>query len=191
MSAESASSDSVHAELPTDGHVVLVGLPGAGKSTVGRAVAKVLGRPFLDFDAEIERRTGQSVAQLFATEGERAFRRREVELTRELTGAPPMVLSPGGGWITNEGVLELVRPPGRVVHLRISLDGALARLARSRVVRPLLRTADPRATLAGLWEARERLYAQADLDLDVEVVDSQQVVEKVVALARNLTRGLG
>lgn len=102
-----------------------------------------------------------------------------------------MVLAPGGGWITNSGVLALVRPPGRIIHLRISVEGALRRLSRSRVVRPLLRTEDPEAAMARLWERREALYAQADLVIDVEVVDSQQVVAQVVALARNLTSGLG
>lgn len=177
--------------LPNDGHLVFVGLPGAGKSTVGRATAKTLGRPFLDFDAEIERRAGMSVSRIFSQFGESEFRKREVALTEELVAAPPMVLAPGGGWITNSGVIALVRPPGHIIHLKISIGGALRRLTRSRVVRPLLRTADPEATLGRLWEARAALYAQADLEIDVEVVDSQQVVAQIVALARNLTRGLG
>lgn len=177
--------------LPLDGHIVLVGLPGAGKSTVGKAVAKVLGRPFLDFDVEIERRTGKSVARLFAEEGESRFRARERALTVELAAAPPMVLAPGGGWVTNPGIMEQIRPPGRIVHLAISSAGALRRVSRSRNVRPLLKTADPLSTLDEILAKRAQLYAMADLVIDVEVVDSQQVVSKVVALARNLTPGLG
>lgn len=191
MTRGGASADERPRALPSDGHIVLVGLPGSGKSTIGRAVAKVLGRPFLDFDVEIERRTGKSITRLFAQDGESVFRQMEVDLTKELAAAPPMVLAPGGGWITNFGVLALVRPPGRIIHLRISVDGALRRLSRSRVVRPLLRTEDPEAAMTRLWERREPLYAQADLVIDVEVVDSQQVVAQVVALARNLTSGLG
>ena len=84
------------AGLQIDGHLVLVGLPGSGKSTVGRAVAKRLSRPFLDFDAELERRAGISVARIFAERGEAAFRGLEYSLTQELAAAPPMVLAPGG-----------------------------------------------------------------------------------------------
>ncbi len=190
-SALPASARPASARLPLDGHLVLVGLPGSGKSTVGRVVARVLGRPFLDFDLEIEKRAGRSVSRLFAQEGEPAFRAREVALTEELASAPPMVLAPGGGWITNVGVVALIRPPGRIIHLLISPDAALKRLTRSRVSRPLLRTADPEAAMNRLWETRAGLYAQADLVIDVEVVDSQQVVEQIAALARDLTAGLG
>jgi shikimate kinase len=174
-----------------DGHVVLVGLPGAGKSTVGRAVAKALGRPFLDFDVEIERRTGRSVARFFAEQGEAAFRALEVDLTRELAAAPPMVLSPGGGWVTNSGVMALLRPPGRIIHLRLSPAEALRRLSRSRVVRPLLQHADPAAAMQALWDARADLYNAADLVVDVEAVASQQLTEKIVALAHGRTPEIG
>ena len=173
------------------GHLVFVGLPGAGKSSIGRLVAKTLGRPFLDFDFEIERRSGKTVAALFAEFGEPAFRAREVALTREMVAVPPMVWAPGGGWVTNSGVLELVRPPGRIIHLRISPEAALIRLAKSRIVRPLLKRDDPQAAMHELWGRRAELYAQADLEIDVEVVDSQRVVQQVVTLARNLTTGLG
>ena len=174
-----------------DGHIVLVGLPGAGKTTIGRAVAKVLGRPFLDFDIEIERRAGKTVARIFAEEGEAAFRAWEVALTRELAAAPPMMLAPGGGWVTNTGVVDLIRPPGRIVHLRISPEAALRRLTRSRVVRPLLRTVNPKATISNLWDSRAQLYAEADVEINVEVVDTQRVVEQITLLARGLTPGLG
>jgi len=172
-------------------HLVLVGLPGAGKTTVGRLAARALGRPFLDFDIEIERRAGKSVAKLFATEGEAAFRLREIALTRELVAAPSMVLAPGGGWVTNPGVMSLFRPRGRIVHLRLSPKAAMRRVSRSRVVRPLLKTADPLATMNQIWAKRAELYEMADFTVDVEVVDSQQVVNQLVALARNLTSGLG
>lgn len=173
-----------------DGHIVLIGLPGAGKSTIGRSVATRLRRPFLDFDTEIERREGQSVARLFAALGEPAFRALEVALTRELSAAPPMVLAPGGGWVTSPGILELIRPPARIVHLRVSPAEALRRLSRARIVRPLLQGADPAARLEQLWQERAHLYALADLDIDVERVDSQRVIRAIVELA-GLTQGLG
>lgn len=174
-----------------DGHLVLVGLPGSGKTTIGKKVAKILRCPFLDFDAEIEKRTGKSVARLFAEEGEAAFRAREVALTGELAGAPPMVLSPGGGWITSSGVIELIRPPALLFHLRMSPEAAMKRVAKSRNVRPLLRTANPQETMDRLWENRGTLYQQADYEIDVEVLDSQRVAETIVQLARTLTPGLG
>ena len=191
--SDSASRSPVSpAALPEDGHLVLIGLPGAGKSTIGKHLARELGRPFLDFDAEIERRTGMTVARLFVEQGEPAFRAREVALTRELLAAPPMVLAPGGGWVNNPEVISLVRPPGRIIHLKISPEGALKRLSRARVVRPLLRSEDPAAVMQGLWRNRAGLYAQADLELDVEVIDSQQVVQDIIALARHhLPPGLG
>ena len=173
------------------GHLVLVGLPGAGKSTVGRAVARKLRRPFLDFDVELEKREGKSVARLFAERGEAAFRTLEVALTRELVDAEPSVLAPGGGWITNPGMVELLRPPGCIIHLRVSPAGALKRLGSARVSRPLLMESDPATVLDRLWAARAGLYASADGEIDTEVVDFQRVAGKVVLLARSLDAGLG
>lgn len=174
-----------------DGHLILVGLPGAGKSTIGRAVARRLGRPFLDFDAEIERRVGCTVARYFARHGEPAFRNLEIALTRELAAAPPMVLAPGGGWITNAGVVEMLRPPGRIVHLRLSPDEAMRRISRSRNIRPLLQEADPRAKMEQLWEARRALYNGADVEVDVENLTSQQVTDSVAQLAHEGTPEVG
>lgn len=174
-----------------DGHLILVGLPGSGKSTVGRAVAGKLNRPFLDFDTEIERRAGRSIARIFAESGEPAFRKMEVGLTRELAAAPPMVLAPGGGWVTNAGVMELLRPPGRIVHLRVSPAEAVRRLSRARIVRPLLQGADPAGTVEALWKARAALYAGADVEINVELVESHTVIKELVALACDLTMELG
>ncbi len=174
-----------------DGHLVLIGLPGSGKSTIGRAVARELGREVFDFDIEITQRTGRSIPQIFADSGEGYFRKMEIELTEELASRSPAVAAPGGGWITNPGVVALLRPPGRLVHLRISPTSALHRLSRSRVVRPLLLGADPAATMEALWVARKDLYQQADIEVDVEVNDSQRVIDLIVALAHDLTGGLG
>ncbi len=173
------------------GHLVLVGLPGAGKSTVGPLVAAALGRPFLDFDRELAVRGGQAVADLFAAGGERRFRNMEIALTHELAHAPPMVLAPGGGWITNPGVVARLRPPGVLVYLQLRPDTALARLRTDAVVRPLLQGTDPAARLTALWEQRHPLYGTADLLLDVENLSPQEVAESVVALARDHALGVG
>lgn len=177
--------------LQIDGHLVLVGLPGSGKSTVGRTVAKRLSRPFLDFDAEIEKREGMSVARIFAEKGEAVFRQLEFSLTQELAAAPPMVLAPGGGWVTIPGAMALLRPPGRIIHLQISPNEALRRLIRSRIVRPLLAQADPAMAMQALWERRSGLYALADVTVNVEAVDSQRLIDSVVALAHDGTLGIG
>lgn len=166
------------------GHLVLVGLPGAGKSSIGRRVADALDRPFLDFDVELERQEARTVSALFAERGEPAFRALEVELTRRVAGSAPAVLAPGGGWITNPEVVALVRPPGRIIHLRVSPAGALRRLGSARASRPLLMESDPLSVLGRLWETRGALYALADAEVDTDRVDFKRVVEQVVALAR-------
>jgi shikimate kinase len=87
--------------------------------------------------------------------------------------------------------MDLLRPPGRLVHLRISTTEALRRLRRSRVVRPLLLVPDPAAVIEGLWARRSPLYSLADLEIDVEVIDSQRVTDLILALAHDLTPRLG
>lgn len=176
---------------PPGAHFVLVGLPGAGKSTVGASLSHRLRWPFLDFDLEIERRAGKSVGDIFADEGEAAFRAHEMDLTRELVGKRPMVLSPGGGWIVNEGALTLLRPPSRIIHLRVSPDYALKRVQRSRTFRPLLATPDPHAAMQRLWDTRGPLYSQADFVIDAEDLDIKRVTDIVVELAARDASGLG
>ena len=169
--------------MPLRSHLILVGLPGAGKTAVGERAAAVLGVPFLDFDREIERREGKSVAAIFAGEGEGRFRELERALTTELAGREPMVLSPGGGWITSPGVAVLLRPPARVVYLKVSPGAALARMGAEHAARPLLRGPDPLAALRALLRSREALYEQADHVIDTELIDMQSVTRAVVALA--------
>jgi shikimate kinase len=168
---------------PSQPHLILVGLPGSGKTTVGRAVAKRLGRSFLDLDDEIECREGQSIAELFATQGEGYFRRRERELTEELTLVGNMIVSPGGGWVTDPEVVGIVRPPSRLVYLKVRPDTALARLGPMRRVRPLLSRPDPLAELERLFEARKAAYEAADHAVDTERHDLQRVIEEVLVLA--------
>lgn len=164
-------------------HLVLVGLPGAGKTTAGRLLAERLGRPFLDFDEEIARRTGRTIPEIFRRDGEAAFRAMERALTEELVGADPMVLSPGGGWIMVPGLVELLRPPSRLVHLRISPAAALERLGEGVRNRPLLSRGSPLETLARLQAERAAAYAAADAELNVERQGLQGVIENLVRLA--------
>jgi shikimate kinase len=171
-----------------DRHLVLVGLPGAGKTSVGRLVADGLGRPFLDFDDELERREGTSVSDLFARDGEAAFRAREVALSAELVGAPAMVLAPGGGWMANAEAAATLRPAARIIYLRVSPAVALDRMGPARAARPLLAGADPRAALEALLHRRERLYAMADHVLDTEALSVAEVADTLIAITRELER---
>jgi shikimate kinase len=99
--------------------LILVGLPGVGKTTIGKEVARKLGRPFLDFDQEIERRSGMEVREIFRVKGEDHFRELEFDLTKELSSTGGMVLSPGGGWITQSKSVELWFGWG-IIYLRAS-----------------------------------------------------------------------
>jgi shikimate kinase len=163
-------------------HLILVGLPGVGKTTIGRAVARQLGRQFLDFDQEIERRAGMNVREIFRLKGEEEFRALEFALTKELSDTGGMVLSPGGGWITQQSSVELLRSTGRIIYLRASPE-AVARRLRRVETRPLLAGRDPVVALRELYAKRQALYETADIVLDTERLARQQLIAKVVELA--------
>ena len=165
-------------------HVVLVGLPGSGKTTVGQGVATALGRPFLDLDREIERREGVSVAQIFAERGEYAFRQLERTITEELKDLGGMILSPGGGWIASPENVLLLRPPARLIYLRVRLETAIKRLGPERATRPLLIRPDPLGELRRLFEVRKAAYEGADHTVDTERQTVQQVIDAITDLVR-------
>lgn len=164
-------------------HIILVGLPGAGKTTVGKLLAVEAGRPFLDFDEEIERRTGLTVADFFAQRGEAEFRELEAQLTHELRGAPAHVLAPGGGWMAVAGLESVLRPPATIVYLELSPEAALLRLGSGVAARPLLRGDSPLAELQRLFARRHPIYGSADLVLNVEHIDTQEVMKLLRHLA--------
>jgi shikimate kinase len=169
-------------------HLILVGLPGAGKTTLGRAVATKLGRSFLDFDTELERRELASVAEIFASRGEPYFRALERALTEELFEVGHMVLAPGGGWVANPGCLELLRPPARTIYLKARPAALVARMGASVSGRPTISRADPVAELARLLAAREPMYLQSDHTVDTEMMPVPKLVDIIVELA---TTGVG
>lgn len=171
--------------------VVLVGLPGAGKTTTGQRLADRLVLPFVDLDVEIERQAGRSVTEIFATAGELAFRDAETEVTRGLLVRPPSIVAAGGGWVERSINRELVRPVARVVHLAVSPATAHARLSGEWRSRPLLAASDPGAVLESLAARRAPLYATSDVVLDTEVLSTEQVVNALMELALRWGVGIG
>jgi shikimate kinase len=156
-----------------------------GKTTIGRAAARQLARQFLDFDQEIERRAGMNVREIFRVKGEEHFRALEFALTKELSASGGMVLAPGGGWITQQGSVELLRSAGRIIYLRASPEAVAKRLRRVET-RPLLAGRDPVVALRELYAKRRALYETADMVLDTERLARQQLIAKVVELASTI-----
>jgi len=167
---------------------VLIGLPGAGKSSVGAALARDLGWRFVDIDSEIMRITGRSVADVFRSDGEAAFRAMEARLTAELSSQAEVVLAPGGGWAARPGALEAL-PAGTVtVWLRVSPEEAIRRLGGSPLERPLLAGADPLDTVRRLSLVRNEYYSRADLHVDVDGRATEEISRTISEwLRRNIS----
>ena len=183
MTATFRTSSPVSAADPRRPHLILIGLPGAGKSTVGKGVAERLARTFLDFDHEIERREGKTIAEIFGEKGEGHFRELERALTEELSQMGNMILAPGGGWVSNPQVVGLLRPPARLIYLRVRPETALKRLGSERSTRPLLMRPDPLGEIRRLLEARKRAYESADHVIEAELLSVEEVIKKVSSLA--------
>ena len=141
------------------GNLFLVGLPGAGKSTLGRQLARRLGKTFIDADAELERRLGVTIATIFEIEGEASFRDREEAALIELAAMTNIVLATGGGVVIRAANRDRLRANGTVVYLHAPPETLRERTRRSRH-RPLLNTADPGTRLIELYTARDPLYRE-------------------------------
>ncbi|MEM6535997.1 MAG: shikimate kinase [Pseudomonadota bacterium] len=142
--------------------IALVGLMGAGKSTVGQRLARALGRPFFDSDDEIEKAAGLSVSDIFRLHGEVEFRRVEHRILERLLSGPTHVLATGGGAYMNADTRDLLRQRAVTVWLNADLETLWKRVSK-KSHRPLLRTQDPKGVLSQLLETREPIYAEADL----------------------------
>ena len=170
--------------------LILVGLMGAGKSAVGRRVAARMGVPFIDADTEIEKAAGCSIEDIFAREGEEGFRAGERRVVSRLLDTEPVhVLATGGGAFMDPDTRALITGKGISLWLRADLEVLFERVSR-RSHRPLLKTADPKGTLAALMEKRYPVYAEADIVVDSGEGPIGPMVEKVLAAVRNyLKRG--
>jgi shikimate kinase len=169
--------------LAEDAHVVLIGMMGSGKTTVGRRLAAELGRPLVDSDAQVEARTGRTVREIFESDGEAAYRVLEREaLVDALAEAEPSVVAAAGGVVLDPGNRAVLRAAGTVVWLRARPEVLARRVSAGRDHRPLLGD-DPLAALRRLDAERHPLYEEvADLVVDVDDLSTGQVVTAVLEL---------
>ena len=153
---------------------------GAGKSTIGRLLAKELRLPFKDSDKEIEQRTGADIPWIFDVEGEQGFREREQAVIVDLCGADGLVLATGGGAVLREENRRALRAGGRVVYLHATVEQQIDRTSRDRN-RPLLRTADPARVLSDLMAIRDPLYREiADVVIETDERPPRMVVLEII-----------
>lgn len=161
------------------GNFFLVGLMGAGKTTVGRALARETGKRFLDSDHEIEARTGVRVPVIFEIEGEAGFRARETEVIEELSAQQNIVLATGGGAILSQVNRDCLKRSGFVIYLRASVEDLYQRTCHDKN-RPLLQTADPKGKLQELFEQRDPLYREtANLVIDTSRQSVHQLLNRL------------
>lgn len=184
--AQTASAATVL--LPHTLPIFLVGMMGAGKTTIGKSLARILQRDFVDLDHELEARCGVRIPVIFEIEGEAGFRKRECQVLEDCTVRPNIVLATGGGAVINEQNRASLRARGIVVYLRASVDELFRRTSRDRN-RPLLATPDPKGTLRKLLEAREPFYSEvADLVVDTGTIPVNQLVSQLIERLKSVQK---
>jgi shikimate kinase len=161
--------------------IVMIGMMGAGKSSIGKRLAARLGIPFADADAAIEEAAGMSVADIFEAHGEPSFRSGEARVIARLLDNGPQVLATGGGSFVNRETRARIHDKGVSVWLKADVEVLLRRVKR-RDNRPLLRNDDPAATLTALLAAREPFYSEADLTVVSREVPHEIIVEEIITL---------
>ncbi len=169
-------------------NIYLIGLMGAGKTTIGRQLARALKLPFYDSDKAIEESTGVDIPTIFEFEGEQGFRDREQKMLQQLAKMQGIVLATGGGAILREENRRLLKENGFIVYLQCSVDRILERTRRD-TQRPLLNTENPRERIETLFAEREPLYlACADYKIDTSVLQSKVVVSHILEEYKSVCR---
>lgn len=158
------------------GNLILVGMMGSGKTTMGRSLARHLGKTFVDSDEEIQKRTGVTIPHIFDIEGEAGFRQRETAAIGDLVGGENMVLATGGGAVLAERNRVLLQQNGIVIYLKASVHDLWQRTRHDRN-RPLLQTGDPYAKLTELFQQRDPLYREV---ADIVIQSGKQSVHSLM-----------
>ena len=167
-------------------NIYLVGLMGAGKTTIGRQLARTLKIPFYDSDKAIEERTGVDIPTIFEFEGEEGFRNREQKMLQQLTEIKGIVMATGGGAVLREENRQLLSENGFVIYLHCDVDKLLERTRRDSQ-RPLLNTQDPKERLESLFEQRKPLYTSiADFTIDTGILQSKDVVTQILDIYESI-----
>jgi shikimate kinase len=167
-------------------NLFLIGPMGAGKTTIGRQLARQLGRTFYDSDKVIEERTGATIALIFELENEEGFRKREKAIIDELTQQNNIILATGGGAVLDPDNREHLAARGHVIYLMAPIDFLLQRTARDNN-RPLLQTDDPQRKLREIMQIRDPLYREiADTIVETNSCPVKQVVAKILTIAKEL-----
>ena len=164
-------------------HIVLIGLPGAGKSTVGRMVAERLQTGFVDIDSILNRKEGKPITMIFAEKGEQAFREMERKEVEAALANPPAVIVPGGGWAAQPGQLDAARVHAYFVYLKARAEVTAAR-AEASETRPVVMGDDPVARMRDLYKERDPFYAKAHATVLTEAKPAEKVADEVVRLAQ-------
>jgi shikimate kinase len=167
-------------EALRDRSIVLVGLMGCGKTSVGRRLAARLGLPFIDADEEIEKAAAMTITEIFADHGEALFRDGERRVIARLLAAGPQVLATGGGAFMNPETRANIKRDGIAIWLRAELPVLMRRVLK-RDTRPLLQTGDPEAVMRKLMEARYPVYEEADIVIESRDVPHETIVTEIVA----------
>jgi shikimate kinase len=160
--------------------IVLVGMMGVGKSSIGRRLAARLNIPFVDADTEIEKAAGMSIPDIFARHGEADFRSGEARVIARLLDGGPQVLATGGGAVMNEATRGAIKAKGVSIWLSAEFDVLMRRINKRRNDRPMLQTADPAATLRELLALREPVYAQADITVQSREGPHDAIVAEIM-----------